>query len=84
MFILPKYILNQVEKILRRFLWSGGVDIPTGAKVVWENVCKPKKEGGLGLKPLTGLNCILNMKHVWNLLSNKKNLFGPHGFTYTP
>ena len=70
MFILPKYVLKQVEQLLRRFLWSGGIDLPSGAKVAWDNVCKPKKEGGLGLKSLTNLNSILNMKHVWNLLFN--------------
>ena len=56
---------------MRRFLWSGGTDITTGAKVAWENVCKPKKEGGLGLKSLTLLNYTLNIKHVWGLLSNQ-------------
>ena len=70
MFILPKYVLKQVETILRRFLWSGRTESSTGAKVAWENVCKPKEEGGLGLKELTSLNHTLNMKHVWTLFSN--------------
>ena len=53
--------------ILRLFLWSGGTDVPLGAKVAWENVCKPKKEGGLGFKAVFSLNYTLNMKHVWAL-----------------
>ena len=71
MFILPKYVLKQVEKIMRRFLWSGGIEKASGAKVAWDSICKPKKEGGLGFKPLIPLNCILNMKHIWALFSNK-------------
>ena len=67
MFILPKYVLKQVEKIMRRFLWYGGVEVASGDKVSWKDVCKPNKEGGLGFKPLILLNYTLNMKHIWAL-----------------
>ena len=56
MFILPKYMLKQVEKILTCFLWSGGVGLHSGAKVAWDIVCKPKKEGGLGFKVVSSIN----------------------------
>ena len=55
---------------MRRFLWSGGTDVHTGAKVAWEFVCKPKKEGGLGFKALISLNHTLIMKHAWALFTN--------------
>ncbi|KAL2225603.1 UNVERIFIED_CONTAM: hypothetical protein Sindi_2977300, partial [Sesamum indicum] len=48
-FILPKGVIKDIEKRLRAFLWRG-----TGnsgyPKVAWKEICKPKEEGGLGLK----------------------------------
>ena len=32
------------------FFWHGRSDSTKGASVKWEIVCKPKNEGGLGLK----------------------------------
>ena len=36
-------------KIMRSFLWSGSDMSTTRAKVAWDQVCFPKKEGGLGI-----------------------------------
>jgi len=36
----------------------------TGAKVAWELVCLPKKEGGLGTKRITEWNKIALLKHI--------------------
>ena len=58
---------------MKRFLWSGGIEKAYGAKVSWVTVCKPKKEGGLGLKNLIYLNTVLNLKHIWSLFSIKDN-----------
>ena len=41
MFILPK-----IESLMRRFLWTGGIDKAHGVKVVWETIYKPKEEWG--------------------------------------
>ena len=69
MFILPKGILKDIEKVIRRFLWSGDVEKSYGSKVAWDKVCLPKEEGGLGLKPLAQMNFVQNLKHIWHLLS---------------
>ncbi|GJX12979.1 hypothetical protein Tco_0204737 [Tanacetum coccineum] len=45
------------------------------AKVSWENVCKPKKQGGLGLKDLYIWNKVLLAKHVWNIATKKDSLW---------
>ena len=60
---------KDIEQIIRRFLWSGGVEKTYGSKVAWHRVCLPKKEGGLGIKPLVEMNSVHNLKHIWNLLS---------------
>lgn len=40
-----------IEQKLNRFLWCGQ-DSKGRAKVAWDKVCVPKKEGGLGLRRL--------------------------------
>jgi len=66
-FILPKYIIYQVEQVIRWFLWNGPDLKQKGAKVSWEDVTCPKKEGGLGIKKLSDWNKALMAKLIWNL-----------------
>ncbi len=44
-FILPKKIIKIIEQKFCSFLWSGGDTHARGAKVVWDQVCVPKKRG---------------------------------------
>jgi hypothetical protein len=50
-FILPKNIISLLERKFNRFLWMGK-DSKAQAKVAWNNLCVPKREGCLGLKKL--------------------------------
>ena len=52
---------------MKSFLWSGSDMRTTCAKVAWDQVCFPKKEGGLGIKRITEWNKIALLKHIWNL-----------------
>ncbi|KAL0291778.1 UNVERIFIED_CONTAM: hypothetical protein Sradi_7013400 [Sesamum radiatum] len=66
-FILPKAVIKVIEQRIRTFLWKGS----TGrgyAKVAWEHICKPKKEGGLGIRSVLQMNQALMMKHIWRIL----------------
>ncbi|KAK4391360.1 hypothetical protein Sango_1913800 [Sesamum angolense] len=68
-FILPKGILKVIEGKMRKFLWQG----PSGrgtAKVAWEHICKPKDEGGLGIRSTLASNQALMLKHLWRILQN--------------
>lgn len=70
MFMLPKSVIDEVEGILRRFLWKGSNLGYGGVKVSWSDVCKPKSEGGLGLVALQEWNKALLAKHIWNLFND--------------
>ncbi|GKD88720.1 hypothetical protein Tco_1364227 [Tanacetum coccineum] len=62
---------------MRGFLWCQG-DIRRGkAKVAWEVVCLPKKEGGLWLRHLDIFNKALMVSHIWSLLLLKESLWCP-------
>ena len=39
--------------------------------VAWDNICKPIKEGGLGLHNLEDMQKALHMRLAWNLIQGK-------------
>ncbi|XP_028092536.1 uncharacterized protein LOC114292711 [Camellia sinensis] len=69
LFILPKKVIRSIESLFRAFFWSGCELKKHGAKVSWDRICCPKKEGGLGFKSLTVWNKAAIAKHVWFLFS---------------
>ncbi|KAL0293102.1 UNVERIFIED_CONTAM: hypothetical protein Sradi_6956800 [Sesamum radiatum] len=68
-FILPKGVLKNLEKKMRKFLWYGSSG-SGNAKVAWERICKPKEEGGLGLHSLITTNQALMLKQLWRIIQN--------------
>ena len=59
---LPASLYEEIDKIVRRFLWSYN---NTGRKmhhVSWHVICKLQAKGGLGLKPTRLVNQAFMMK----------------------
>ncbi|GJW02174.1 RNA-directed DNA polymerase, eukaryota, reverse transcriptase zinc-binding domain protein [Tanacetum coccineum] len=74
-FLLPKQVIYEINKMLKGFLWCQG-DLTKGkAKVSWDAICKPKDQGGLGLKNLKEWNEILLVKQLWNVATKKDTLW---------
>jgi hypothetical protein len=73
-FILPKKIIRLIEQKFNRFLWNGK-DEKAKAKVAWETICMPKKEGGLGIKRLATWNQVSVLNHIWNFFSRSGSLW---------
>ncbi|GKD06361.1 RNA-directed DNA polymerase, eukaryota, reverse transcriptase zinc-binding domain protein [Tanacetum coccineum] len=74
-FLLPKYVVKDINKIMKDFLWSQSDESKGKAKVAWKSVCKPKNQGGLGLKDLMMWNKALFIKHLWNIANKKDTLW---------
>lgn len=74
-FILPMAIMNDIEKLMRGFLWCQGEMKRGKAKLSWDDVCLPKHEGGLGIKSLHHWNMALIATHICNVLSNKESFW---------
>ncbi|XP_023638041.1 uncharacterized protein LOC111830437 [Capsella rubella] len=68
-FRLPSACIKEIEAICSAFLWSGPELSSTKAKVAWRDVCRPKEEGGLGLKSLAEANKVSCFKLIWRLFS---------------
>jgi hypothetical protein len=51
-YLLPKTIINRLEKTRRTFFWQGGGTKGKYHLVKWEIICKSKKKGVWGSKTL--------------------------------
>ncbi|XP_074289322.1 uncharacterized protein LOC141614477 [Silene latifolia] len=49
-FLIPKFVIHQIEAICQNFLWENGTDYNRFPLVAWSDICYTKKEGGLGIK----------------------------------
>nr|GEU56331.1 hypothetical protein [Tanacetum cinerariifolium] len=74
-FILPVHIIHELEQLMRGFLWCQGEMKKGKAKVAWEAVCLPHREGGLRIRILDDFNVAIMATHVWCILINKESLW---------
>ncbi|GJX79329.1 hypothetical protein Tco_0327478 [Tanacetum coccineum] len=74
-FLLPKTVVKEINKILKNFLWNNEEVSRRNAKVAWKKICKPKIYGGLSLKDITVWNKALLVKHLWNIAIKKDSLW---------
>ncbi|GJX57723.1 sodium/hydrogen exchanger 6, partial [Tanacetum coccineum] len=68
---LPVRYLD-VPLISSRLLYR---DCKGKAKVAWEAVCLPQREGGLGIRRIEDFNIALMATHIWCILINKESLW---------
>ena len=74
-FILLTGIIHDIEQLMCCFLWCQGEMNRGRAKVSWDDLCLPKKEGGLGVRKLEKFNVALMSSHVWKILTYKETLW---------
>ncbi|XP_071697814.1 uncharacterized protein [Rutidosis leptorrhynchoides] len=57
------------------FLWCQDISSKGKAKVAWKDVCIPKDQGGLGLRPLRDWNETLMVKQIWRIVAKEDSLW---------
>ncbi|GJU04495.1 probable L-cysteine desulfhydrase, chloroplastic [Tanacetum coccineum] len=62
LYFLPNVVINDLDKLFKRFLWNSGNSAQGKARVAWKMVCRPKDQGGLGIKPLKQWNEDIDME----------------------
>ncbi|GJR29867.1 hypothetical protein Tco_1106099 [Tanacetum coccineum] len=68
--LILKTVVKEIDRILKKFLWSHGSVKKGKLKIAWKIVCTPKCEGGLGLKQLGDWNEVLLSKLIWKIVGN--------------
>ncbi|OMO90964.1 reverse transcriptase [Corchorus capsularis] len=72
---LPASCRNKLDMLNRRFLWGGTENKKALHLVSWDEVCKPKKFGGLGLRQMEYNNRVLLQKTAWRFLHQPHSLW---------
>ena len=73
-FLLPVGLIQDIDWLLMNFFWNGTND-KAMHMVNWDNICKPKDEGGLNLRNIRDWNKACLVQQLWDLLQNKCSLW---------
>ncbi|XP_026445202.1 uncharacterized protein LOC113345739 [Papaver somniferum] len=68
----PEKFIQQCERVIRNFLWSGDSNMSRAFVVGFDKVCSPYSEGGLGLVKMEVMKKALLMKLWWNIKNSSK------------
>jgi hypothetical protein len=71
----PSSVIKAIRNLQRNFLWKGNQNNKKWALVGWENLCKPKKLGGLGIRDLGKMNQVMGAKMWWRWLKHPQELW---------
>ena len=74
-FKLPLGLCNEIETLIKKFLWGQEGDRRKIHWVKWEEMTKSKTIRGMGFRDLAMFNDSLLAKQAWRLLHDKTSLF---------
>ncbi|XP_028066585.1 uncharacterized protein LOC114269469 [Camellia sinensis] len=72
---IPRRVCDQIDKLNRNFLWDNTEDRKKVHLVNWQQVCKSKRNGGLGIRQARVQNLALISKLGWKLTINSDELW---------
>lgn len=67
----PKFVLHDIFKIHRAFVWKGKENRRRIDMVNWEDISRSKSDVGLGIKNRDLFNMALLSKWAWKIISNQ-------------
>ena len=76
LFLFPKSLCVSINSSIRKFLWGYLQDKKHCLSLLsWENICKPKSLGGLGIRTMEVINNSLLARIGWKMTSNQPHLW---------
>ncbi|CAL1383991.1 unnamed protein product [Linum trigynum] len=73
--VLPISLCDAIDRKVRAFVWGADEGHYKAHLVKWETICKPKEEGGLGLRSARAVNIAYLMKLGWAFLNKSNGLW---------
>ena len=70
---IPRFILNQIQKLMFKFLWNGRKDSQKIHLCRWELLSRPKKFGGWSFRNMVLFNTTLNANTLQRVLTQQGN-----------
>ncbi|XP_019423314.1 PREDICTED: uncharacterized protein LOC109332721 [Lupinus angustifolius] len=68
----PPSLIQNLDKCIRNFIWSGDTSIRKIATVSWHKVCSPSNSGDLGLRSIKAMNQAALIKLAWEMSSSNQ------------
>ncbi|XP_028099143.1 uncharacterized protein LOC114298722 [Camellia sinensis] len=72
---LPIKVCNEIDRLNMNFLWGDTLGKKRIHLVKWDDVCKPKKLGGLGIRKARNQNLVLLVKLSWKWICEEEALW---------
>lgn len=72
---LPASVHKELDKYVRRCVWGELESVKKTHLINWEVLCKPKVEGGFGMRKAEGMNKALLAKLGWRLLTQGEEMW---------
>jgi hypothetical protein len=72
---IPVHVWKKICRIQREFLWGGKQGRKKISWLKWDTVCRPKSEGGLGVRDVRVVNISLLTKWRWRLLDGTNTVW---------
>ncbi|GJT18120.1 RNA-directed DNA polymerase, eukaryota, reverse transcriptase zinc-binding domain protein [Tanacetum coccineum] len=78
-YLLLNTVIKDIDKMFTRFLWNSGESARGKARISWKMVCRPKEQGGLGIKPLKRWNEVLLIRYWgWKTMLSIRDIIKYH------
>ncbi|XP_019451747.1 PREDICTED: uncharacterized protein LOC109353840 [Lupinus angustifolius] len=68
----PSNLIQNLDKCIRNFIWSGDTSTRKIATMSWHKVCSPTNSGGLGLRSIKAMNQAALIKLSWEMSSSSQ------------
>jgi len=72
--LFSKTFISKITTIIRNFWWAGVQEDNASSSFhfrSWKDICRPKREGGLGVRDLLTVNRSLILHAAWNIVTGK-------------
>ncbi|KAL8463491.1 hypothetical protein ACS0TY_034224 [Phlomoides rotata] len=69
----PRSLLNNIDRAMRCFVWTGKIEAQGFCTVSWGKACASKNEGGLGIRSIITSNETFLQKLAWSVLTSQES-----------